>query len=418
MKHYSPSALKFAALLAPLALAAAQAKQITITLAGYSNDTPIVQTLLKRYVNGKIPGVTVKWEPITGNFTQFITNALAAGTAPDIFYLDTFIAKPLVQSGQILPLNGFFAKDHFHEGSFLTPLIHAFTFHGKLYGVPKDFNSLVTFYNKDMFKAAKVPYPNAKDTWASYEAKIAKVNAYLQKISHEAHGMVISNDSARFMEFAIADGGKFFSSPTSANSVTAAPWVRATRFFASFQKRGLSVQPPQISQGWAGAAFAKNLAAAVWEGGWMIGYLAQNNPTLQYGTAPLPLAPNGKRSNFLFTVAYAIAKDSHHPNTAFKVIQLLTSLPSESYILNAGLAIPSRKALQNDPYFKEKNQAARATLAVFDATKGAVPYRFADLGGKYVSAMNDVLTEVMGGKMSAKAALQQAAKTIDAALQP
>lgn len=395
-------------------LGAASAQNITITVAGYSNDTPIVQKLIQKFVH--IPGVTVKWEPITGDFSQFITNALAAGTAPDIFYLDVYVAKALVQSGKILPLNSFFARDHFDPSAFIPELVQAFTFGGKLYAVPKDFNALVTFYNKDMFKAAGVPYPNAHDTWATFTEKIAKVNAYLKAHGSQAYGMSVSADPARFIPFALAAGGHLFAPDGSANSITAKPWIEAMNFYVGFQKHGWSVMPSQLSQGWAGAAFANNLAAAVWEGDWEAGFIADNNPTLNYGVAPLPLAPNGKRANFLFTVGYAIAKNSEHPNTAFKVIEALTSLPAEEYVLEHGLAIPSRKALANDPYFKEKTPEAEAAYAVFEATKGAVPYRFGDVGGKYVDALQQALTQVLTGAESPEQALAQAAAQINSAL--
>jgi len=38
-------------------------------------------------------------------------------------------------------------------------LIQAFTLNGKVYGIPKDFNTLAIEYNKDIFDEAKVPYP-------------------------------------------------------------------------------------------------------------------------------------------------------------------------------------------------------------------------------------------------------------------
>jgi multiple sugar transport system substrate-binding protein len=396
-----------------LAFGLAQAQNVTITLAGYSNDTTVVQNLLAKFVNGKVPGVTVKWEPITGDFTQFITNALAAGTAPDIFYLDVSVATPLVASGKILPLNGLMTKEGVKESDFVPELIKAFTFNGKLYSIPKDFNALVTFYNKDFFQAAGVEPPNAQDTWTTYGQKIAKVNSYLQKQNSQVHGMVMAADGARMIPFALAKGGTLYAKDGSADSITSQAWQQAVSFYTSFQKKGESVQPAQISQGWPGAAFENNLAAAVWEGGWLIPDITNNNPTLNYGTAPLPMTKEGKRANFLFTVGYSIAADSKHPDDAFKVIKALTGLDAENFVLKSGLAIPSRVALKNSDYFQQTTPAALATKAVFDATEGAVPFSFGKVGGNYVTVIDQALTQVMNGKESVSDALAAAAKQLN-----
>src|SRR5712672_2952192 len=78
--------------------------------------------------------------------------ALVAGNGPDIVqtsgpaYL-TAIAK----AGQLLPLDEFDGKFKWKE-RFLPALLNTGVYDGKLYALPRDYESMHLFYNKDVFK--------------------------------------------------------------------------------------------------------------------------------------------------------------------------------------------------------------------------------------------------------------------------
>jgi len=65
----------------------------TLRIAGFGGSDPAVITnLLNNVLADDIAaaGITVEYTPIDGDFSQFILNALSAGTAPDLFYVDIF----------------------------------------------------------------------------------------------------------------------------------------------------------------------------------------------------------------------------------------------------------------------------------------------------------------------------------------
>ena len=47
--------------------------------------------------------------------------------------------------------------------NFPAPLVDGYTVEGKLYGIPKDFDTNAVFYNKEIFDQAGVAYPT--DDW-------------------------------------------------------------------------------------------------------------------------------------------------------------------------------------------------------------------------------------------------------------
>jgi len=384
--------------------------KVTIRLAGYSGDTPLMQDVLSRFVADKIPGVEVVWEPITEDFLAFVLRTLSAGTAPDVFYVDLGWAKTVAGTGLVEPLDDYMASSAIlNKGDLIPALENAFTFDGKIYAISKDFNSLVMFYNKDMFDEMGVAYPSDDDTWVTFLGKIAMVNNQPNKW----YGACINADAARFLPFAFAAGMPFLKDDGTgpfdlASAKQAADW------YTSFNRLGISATSADIGAGWPGAAFISEQAATCIEGGWLIPPIRNENPTLNFGTTFLPSPwEGGPHSNYLFTVGYAMPTSpaSGRPDLAFKVIEILTSPEVQNYILESGHAIPSRAALLDSAYFQQKDDFAQATKKVFEATAlpGTVPFTFGEIGqGVYMGAVGEALTLIMQGEGTVEEAMNEA----------
>jgi multiple sugar transport system substrate-binding protein len=384
--------------------------KVTIRLAGYSGDTPLMQDVLARFVADKIPGVEVVWEPITEDYLAFVLRTLSAGTAPDIFYVDLYWAETVAKTGLVQPLDEYLADSEIlSKGDLIPVLVDSYTIDGKLYAVSKDFNSLVIFYNKDMFDAMGVPYPSDDDTWATLLGKIAQVNN-----PGEWYGTCLNADAARFLPFAFAAGMPFLKEDGTAPFDLAAA-KQAADWYTSFNRLGIGASSADIGAGWPGAAFINEQAATCIEGGWLIPPIRNENPTLNFGTIFLPSPwENGPRSNYLFTCGYGMPTNppSGRSDLAFKVIEILTSPEVQTYILESGHAIPSRAALLDSPYFQQEDLFAQATKKVFEATAlpGTVPFTFGEVeGGAYMGAVNEALTLIMQGEATVEEAMNEAA---------
>jgi len=388
--------------------------KVTIRLAGYSGDTPLMQDVLTRFVEDKIPGVEVVWEPITEDFLAFVLRTLSAGTAPDIFYVDLYWAETVASTGLVQALDEYMADSEILSKEDLIPvLVDAYTVDGKFYAVSKDFNSLVIFYNKDMFDAMGVAYPSEDDTLATFLDKIVRVYN-----SREWYGACINADAARFLPFAFAAGMPFLEEDGSAPFDLASAKYAAD-WYTTFNRLGIGATSADIGAGWPGAAFINEQAAICIEGGWLIPPIRNENPTLNFGTTFLPLIwEGGSRGNYLFTCGYAMPTNppSGRSDLVFKVIEIITGPEVQTYILEAGHAIPSRVALLDSPYFQQEDAFAQATRTVFEATglAGTLPFTFGTIGGgAYMGAVNEALTLIMQDEATVEEAMNDAAVKLD-----
>ncbi len=391
--------------------------QTQVRISGWGGtDIAVVTGLLREVVQPRLDreGIRVVYEPIEGDYTQWLFNALSAGTAPDLFYVDIFWSESLLATGRVEPLDQYFSREEI--GAFLPNLIQAFTYRGRLYGIPKDFNSLALVYNQDLFDEARVPYPTQQDTWEALEAKLRQVQARLGDVA----GLCVVADFARFGAFAFATGWRPFDAQ--GRTVLDANFRRAFEWYTGLVRRGAAKYAQDLGEGWTGGCFGSEKAAVALEGAWIGGFLRDKAPNMRYRTTFLPLDPvTQARGNFVFTVSWSLNAASRNKEAAVKVLKALTSPEAQQWVLERGLAIPSRRVLANNPYFQRPGKEPELNRVVFQGSSSQVagrpnqvyPFKFQAFGGDWMRPINEALAAVITGQKPVDQALREAQAALD-----
>ncbi|WP_117238378.1 ABC transporter substrate-binding protein [Thermus sediminis] len=387
--------------------------QTQVRISGWGGpDVAIVTGLLREVVQPRLDreGIRVIYEPIEGDYTQWLFNALSAGTAPDLFYVDIFWSESLFATGRVEPLDRYFSRQEIAE--FLPNLVQAFTYGGRLYGIPKDFNTLALQFNRDLFDEAGVRYPNQQDTWETFEAKLRQVQTRLGDVA----GLCVVADVARFAPFAFATGWRPFDDR--GHTVLDGNFRRAFEWYTGLTRRGAARFAQDLGEGWTGGCFGGEKAATAIEGAWIAGFLRDRAPNLRYGTTFLPLDPvTQRRGNFIFTVSWSMNAQSRNKEAAARVLRALTSPEAQQWVLERGLAIPSRRALAQNPYFQRAGREPELNRIVFQgsvAPGGVVyPFKFRGFGGDWMRPINEALQAVMTGQKTVDQALRDAQVALD-----
>lgn len=401
-----------------LGAAGVTAEEISIKVSGWVSspvEVEIMQTLVDLYnTQFARPGVKAVYEPIPAEYPTKILTMLAAKKAPNVFYWDIFMAEPLMREGALLALDDVIAAAGVNPADFVSTCIDAFTYKGKIYGIPKDFNTLALFYNKKIFDIAKVPYPTDEWTWEDLLAAAKAIQAKAEEIRKVVPtfqaALAMAPDVARWLPFVFQNGGSFFNPDRTKVVINSPEAVKALNFYTSFELvHHVAVRPAEIGAGWQGEAFGKENVAMVMEGGWMVPFLTANFPDVRFGAVELPAGPAGK-GNLLFTVAYVIPAYEEHPAEAFDVLNFLTSPLAQMYVLSRGFALPTRQALEGfivDPI----------SYTIFKGAAYARPWEFGPLGAKAVDELGAAMETVFLGQKTAQQALDDAAKVLNEHLQ-
>lgn len=385
------------------------AERVEVRLSGWASspaETALLESLLYRF-SLEHPDIVVKYEPITGDFWATMATLVASGEEPDIYYMDIFQYPFYASQGVLAPLDDSMAASGVSRDDFIPTLIDAFTSDGVTYGIPKDFNTLALFYNKALFAAAGLDEPT--DDWTWDDLKAAAVA--LSDPANSIFGLGVPADAGRFPIFVFQNGGQIMTSDFSDTLLDSPEAIAAAEFYTGFKADGSGALPSDVGEGWQGTAFGKGNFAMVYEGGWMIPYLDQNFPDLEYGAA-LPAAGPAGEGNLIFTVAWVISKNSEHPEEAWEVINFLTNVDSQTTVLTSGFALPSWAALSEHEYFTTNP----VSLTIFRGAEIGTPFIWGLHGSDVNDAMSHALERVYLEGQAPADSLAQAAEEVRTAL--
>ena len=181
----------------------AQDEQIELTFMSWE-ASPLESQSIQAGLDGfraTHPNVTVKY--VTSPFAQHHTKLrtmMAAGTAPDVFYLNPDYQRDFIAAGQLMDLSSMFS-DLWDINDFI-PSSREKIMVGegadtKIYGVDVCTVGPVLYYNKKMFDEAGVPYPptKAEDQW-TWDEFIQNIS----KLTKVENGQTVQYGTANFEE--------------------------------------------------------------------------------------------------------------------------------------------------------------------------------------------------------------------------
>ncbi len=371
-------------------------EQVTIAL-GCWGSSPAETELLDNQIaefNKTFPNIKVEKQVITGDYNEQMQANIAAKSEPDVYYLDVYQAPNFIERGVILPLDEYIDKGDLKD--FEDNLLAGFTKDGKVYGLPKDYNTLALFYNKDMFEAANSEVPT---TWEELRAAAKALT------TSDVKGITLSNDAARFIPFIYQAGGDIFDGNSIVFNTEEA--AKGLDFYYSLIKDGYADTPQNLGVGWNGDALAQKKSAMVIEGGWMIPFMADAAPDVNYGIAKLP--KGDKEGDLAFTVAYVMSRNTKHQEAAAEVIKFLTGKQAQEMVAESGLAIPTRKSISS--LYTDKYPERKPLVDMVEFSK---VYQFGTDSAKILDQLNQAGEKIQFGNVSnAKAALEEAAAALN-----
>lgn len=113
------------------------------------------------------PDIKVKIEYANwGSYWDKLQTEFAAGTAPDVFLLDPMFFFDFLQKKALLDLTDYISEKELSD--MWKGAVEVFKWHGRIYALPRDINTTVIYYNKDIFDERGVPYPKHNWTWEEF----------------------------------------------------------------------------------------------------------------------------------------------------------------------------------------------------------------------------------------------------------
>lgn len=144
-------------------------KKDTVSIYVYGNDQEqaLYQQLFDKFEEEYNCTVEAQFD-IKDDYGTTITGMMTAGNLPDVFYLGPENVSSYVENGYILDISSTLESLNLDTSDILQDILEMYKYDGGLYGLPHDSSVFAYCYNKDLFDAAGLEYPDPNDPY-TYE---------------------------------------------------------------------------------------------------------------------------------------------------------------------------------------------------------------------------------------------------------
>lgn len=418
------------AILLPLTAAAE-----TLTIVTVNNPDMTVMKTLGPEFEKENPDIKLKWSVLgEGELNaRVMTDVTTHSSSFDIVSVGPFEVKNWSKNDWLVSLSDKFKKypdiAQTYDVDDLVPTVRdALSSDGSLYALPFYAEASMTFYRKDLFKAASIDMPE-KPTWPQVMEFAKKLNKPDQNIYGIClRGQPIWTGGLITMNMvANAAGARWFDEHWNAQFNTP-EWKTALQFYVDLAKFG----PPGVT----GNNYTENLnlfaqgRCAIWiDATVAAGYLSnQKNSTVaaETGYVQSPVGPvTDKGAVGFHSWALAIPKTTPNADAAFKFINWATSKKYQALVAETQggwNAVPpgTRKSLYENPEYKSAAKAFagpvyKALLAAKTTDANAKPIPYQGVAYFYFPEYAGLATEIaqyfsgaVAGQYSVDDALSQA----------
>ncbi len=305
------------------------------------------------------PKITVKvtvsdWDTY---WTKLLTG-LGGGAVPDVFAMDGPLGPDYAGRDVLLDLTPYIQAENYPLTSLADLAVKDFTSaDGKQFGLPRDLNVIALFYNKKMFDAAKLPYPD--DTWDW--AKLVEVGKQLT-IDKNGDGKpdqwglyTETTDMENYWSSLVWQNGGDIIAPDGKSTVLDTPEASGGIQFLSDLIWKEKVVPDPALFAETGDAFEQGKAAMEINGSWLVA--TDEAAGLDFGIAPLPKGPAGRATSINPTGA-VIYKNTKSPDAAWAFVKYLASPVAQEKIMSLKASLPANKEVLAGPFASSFDGAA------------------------------------------------------------
>jgi multiple sugar transport system substrate-binding protein len=223
-------------------------------------------------------------------------------------------------------------------------------------------------------------------------------------------GFCQAADEARFGAVLFSYGGSYTTPDYKTATINSPEAIQAATFEQSMVKDGSLKTPTDLGASWCGEAIGKQLVAMTAEGGWMVNFMKQTYPNVQYKAVEIPSGPK-TRADIIFTNALGVNASTKYPKASAALAFFITGPANQAQIQSTGFA-----------YSTYSSQLSQITNPIDQAISkgGMLPDSKLDYWGlntgKVDDAVSKALERVFLGQQGVQDSLNQAQNDVQSNL--
>ncbi len=355
------------------------------------------------------PNITVEPQIVPwGDFWTKLQTGIAGGETYDVFWMISANLPVYASVGALLPIDSIVGGDGGVDlANFAAPLVEMYQWDDHQYGIPRDFDTIALFYNKDIFDAAGVAYPDDTWTWDTFRSTA-------EQLTDSGAGIwgagLQTSWQENYYNFIYQNGGTLLNEDMTASTVGSPEASEAFVYLAGFFSDELTPSIAiQQSNPVADTLFPAGQVAMMPGGSFRAGTYGAAEANID--VAPLP---QGKqRATVTHGLANVIWANGANLGASLELVRFLAGEEAESILGESGATIPAYAGLQ-EPWLSANPDM---NLQVFiDALDYAHKVPDPPSGFEWQSKIQEVVIDGFAGNIAPEEIGPQAAAAADAVL--
>ena len=300
------------------------ADKVKITLATWTgvDEAKELQTVIDK-INTASTDFEIVHNPIPQDYYTQIQTQMAGGTGADLFWLDQDHIASLADSGALLDITDRASKAD--KGSaadlsdYFPDVLQTAQVNGKTFGLPWIAQPVMLYFNKDLFDAAQIKYPDDTWTWDTFRDTAAKLT--LTKDGKITQYGTAFNGWPPLDMFVWQAGGNLIAPDGKSSPIDSPEVMQAVNYYTSilYNEKYAPSEATLKEQGFAEMFKAGKIAM-------FMGGAADDLdrvPNLKVGMSRVPMGPKN-RTTFTWTASTVISAGTKNPDLAYKALVALT----------------------------------------------------------------------------------------------
>ena len=368
----------------------------------------------------KNPDVVIEVQVTSWNeYWTKLEAAAESNTMPDIFWMHTNQILYYSDFGMLADVTELYDDvepdyyaNHFSEIS----IGNAQGSNGRMYGVPKDKDNIFLVYNKEMFDAAEVSYPDESWTW---DDLVAASEQIYEKTGNYGY-MAYNDDQMGYWSFVYQAGGCILTEDKTKAGFDQPGTKKGMEFYVGMQDYDWCPKQAYFAETAPGTAFFSEVGAMYIEGNWELMNKCINFPNMdgKWDIAVMPRCPDPVSGDGRATISnglcYSTAAHGKTREIALDVLKFFGSEEAQLLASSYGAAISAYNGTEQ-PYF-DAFEKAGYDLNV-DIVMDQFEYGIQNVNNaarpKWKSPVLDEMNKVYNGQQSLESALANIQTIVD-----
>lgn len=385
-------------------------EQVTITWAFWGDPWEVaINERVIQVFEADYPNIHVETfhRPWNDYFKEHRAKFEAGEPVPDVLF---WTQAPIdVPHGYFMDVAPLMKAENYSLDDFFPSLLIHFRVGEGIYGLPRDSDTKVIFYNKRLFNRADLPYPKAGWTWDDLRATslaLKEANVVDYSFAYEVNdwwmiwmwqnGVQVFDD-------------KLFPTKTDLGDPAAA---EAVQFFADLTNVDQVTPPYEVlgSSEQIATLFKEGKLAMAFGNHALVPAFAEIKD-FEWDVVGLP--QQKRRANLAAGAGYVIAAKTAHPDAAWTFLKFLAGPKGQAIFAESGVAVPARRSVAQSEVFMEQQPAHNAQVFLDEVEIGEPDPAFPGANDIIGMLNNEVLPPVWQGEQDAASALQAALPEIE-----